>query len=285
MTSSATLGNDSTDLWIQSTHGQMFVRSWFPEAGALRPNCAPILLLHESLGCIEQWKDFPSALAQATGRTVVAYDRLGFGRSDRLTAPPAPTFVEDEAAHGFACVLKHLDIERFVVLGHSVGGSMAVHCAAQYPEACQAMITMSAVTFVEARTPGKHTPSQSLVRRPCTTRTSASLPWRPKRLGAQRLDRHLARPGLRLLDPRPRPARRTLPGTSHPWRHRRIRLRTPPPTDRPTRQRPCRTSTAARRRPRTASRAAGASVGAGRAVFAGDGVRRYVSQNFIEKEH
>ncbi|MBA1240801.1 alpha/beta hydrolase [Pseudomonas kunmingensis] len=152
MTSSATLGNDSTDLWIQSTHGQMFVRSWFPEAGALRSNCAPILLLHESLGCIEQWKDFPSALAQATDRTVVAYDRLGFGRSDRLTAPPAPTFVEDEAAHGFACVLKHLGIERFVVLGHSVGGSMAVHCAAQYPEACQAMITMSAVTFVEART-------------------------------------------------------------------------------------------------------------------------------------
>ena len=39
-----------------------------------------------------------------------------------------------------------------MVLGHSVGGSMAVHCAARYPEACQAMITMSAVTFVEQRT-------------------------------------------------------------------------------------------------------------------------------------
>jgi len=152
MTTSATLGNAPADLWVQSTHGQMFVRSWFPDAGALRPNCAPILLLHESLGCIEQWKDFPAALAQATGRTVVAYDRLGFGRSDRLTAPPAPTFVEDEAAHGFAQVLDHLGIERFVVVGHSVGGSMAVHCAAQYPAACQAMITMSAVTFVEPRT-------------------------------------------------------------------------------------------------------------------------------------
>ncbi len=152
MTTSATLGNVPADLWVQSTHGQMFVRSWFPDAGALRPNCAPILLLHESLGCIEQWKDFPAALAQATGRTVVAYDRLGFGRSDRLTAPPAPTFVEDEAAHGFAQVLDHLGIERFVVVGHSVGGSMAVHCAAQYPAACQAMITMSAVTFVEPRT-------------------------------------------------------------------------------------------------------------------------------------
>lgn len=152
MTISTLLGDGPTDLWIDGNHGRMFVRSWFPERDALRPNHAPILLLHESLGCIEQWKDFPSALAQATGRTVVAYDRLGFGRSDRLTAPPAPTFVEDEAVHGFACVLEHLGIERFVVLGHSVGGSMAVHCAARYPEACQAMITMSAVTFVEQRT-------------------------------------------------------------------------------------------------------------------------------------
>ncbi|HCA65278.1 MAG TPA: alpha/beta hydrolase [Pseudomonas sp.] len=152
MTISTLLGDGPTDLWIDGSHGRMFVRSWFPARDALRPNHAPILLLHESLGCIEQWKDFPSALAQATGRTVVAYDRLGFGRSDRLTAPPAPTFVEDEAAHGFACVLEHLGIERFVVLGHSVGGSMAVHCAARYPEACQAMITMSAVTFVEQRT-------------------------------------------------------------------------------------------------------------------------------------
>jgi len=152
MTISTLLGDGPTDLWIDGTHGRMFVRSWFPERDALHPNHAPILLLHESLGCIEQWKDFPSALAQATGRTVVAYDRLGFGRSDRLTAPPAPTFVEDEAAHGVACVLEHLGIERFVVLGHSVGGSMAVHCAARYPEACQAMITMSAVTFVEQRT-------------------------------------------------------------------------------------------------------------------------------------
>jgi len=152
MTISTLLGDGPTDLWIDGSHGRMFVRSWFPERDALRPNHAPILLLHESLGCIEQWKDFPSVLAQATGRTVVAYDRLGFGRSDRLTAPPAPTFVEDEAAHGFACVLEHLGIERFVVLGHSVGGSMAVHCAARYPEACQAMITMSAVTFVEQRT-------------------------------------------------------------------------------------------------------------------------------------
>ncbi|HAW60951.1 MAG TPA: alpha/beta hydrolase, partial [Pseudomonas sp.] len=90
--------------------------------------------------------------SQATGRTVVAYDRLGYGRSDRLTAPPVASFVEDEASTGFAAVREHLGIEHFVVVGHSVGGSMAVHCAARFAEACQALITLSAVTFVESQT-------------------------------------------------------------------------------------------------------------------------------------
>ncbi|TDL94587.1 alpha/beta hydrolase [Stutzerimonas stutzeri ATCC 17588 = LMG 11199] len=152
MTLSTKLGNSPTDLWLEGSEGRLFIRSWFPDADALRPNRAPILLLHESLGCIEQWRDFPAALSQATGRTVVAYDRLGYGRSDRLTAPPVASFVEDEASTGFAAVREHLGIEHFVVVGHSVGGSMAVHCAARFAEACQALITLSAVTFVEPQT-------------------------------------------------------------------------------------------------------------------------------------
>jgi len=108
MSLSATLDHRLADLWIEHNHGRTFVRSWISDADALRPDRAPIMLLHESLGCVEQWKDFPAALANATGRPVIAYDRLGFGRSDRLTEPPAPTFVEDEAAQGFAHVLEHL---------------------------------------------------------------------------------------------------------------------------------------------------------------------------------
>jgi pimeloyl-ACP methyl ester carboxylesterase len=151
MANSATLDVTPSDQWVDSDAGRIFARRWRPHAAA-HADRAPVVLLHESLGCIEQWRDFPAALSQATGRTVVAYDRPGFGRSEHLTAEPAPSFIEDEAAGGFAAVLEQLEIGPFVVLGHSVGGSMAVHCAARFPDACEALITMAAVTFVEART-------------------------------------------------------------------------------------------------------------------------------------
>ena len=61
-------------------------------------------------------------------------------------------FVEDEATSGFQAVCDHFDLSRFVVFGHSVGGGMAVCCAASHPEHCQAFITESAQAFVEAAT-------------------------------------------------------------------------------------------------------------------------------------
>ena len=68
----------SEDLFAPSAEGRVFVRRW-PVEGSGR---APIVLLHDSLGSVAQWRDFPSKLAQATSREVIAYDRLGFGQSD-----------------------------------------------------------------------------------------------------------------------------------------------------------------------------------------------------------
>lgn len=128
-------------------HAQM----WSPDTPASQP-LAPIVLLHESLGCAAMWRGFPAALCAATGRAVVAYDRWGFGQSSERTGAMELDFVAREAAHAFAAVRAHLGIGPFVALGHSVGGGMAVHCAAQYPEACVALITEAAQTFVEPRT-------------------------------------------------------------------------------------------------------------------------------------
>lgn len=139
------------DHWITHPRGRLFARSWRP-AGAAGPAGAPLVLLHDSLGCVELWRDFPASLCEATGRRVVAYDRLGFGRSDPRSDRLAPDFIAEEALSFFPVVLQQLGLQRFVAFGHSVGGGMAVNCAAAWPTRCEALVTESAQAFVEDRT-------------------------------------------------------------------------------------------------------------------------------------
>lgn len=60
----------------------------------LRP---PLLLLHDSLGCVTLWRDFPALLCSATGRRIVAYDRLGFGASAVRKGRLPLDFIEQES--------------------------------------------------------------------------------------------------------------------------------------------------------------------------------------------
>ena len=136
---------------VVTPRGRLFARRWVP---AVRPggHDEPIVLFHDSLGCVALWRDFPAQLARATGRTVVAYDRLGFGRSDPHPGKLDATFVRDEARGDFAALRAQLCIGGFVAFGHSVGGGMAVGCAAAFPADCRALVTESAQAFVEDRT-------------------------------------------------------------------------------------------------------------------------------------
>ena len=139
------------DHWIPTPQGRLFARRWTPpqaEGGAR----SPIVLLHESLGSVSVWRDFPARLARATGREVIAYDRLGFGRSDPHPGALALSFVQDEAREGFAALRAQLGIGRFVALGHSVGGGMALGCAHAWPDDCEALVLESAQAFVEPLT-------------------------------------------------------------------------------------------------------------------------------------
>lgn len=137
------------DSWVETAGGRLFARRWQPDGASAG---APIVLLHDSLGCVELWRDFPERLAQVTGHTVIAYDRLGFGRSDAHRGRLGLDFIASEARQGFAALCRHFALERFVAVGHSVGGAMAAECAATFPEQCQALITLAAQAFVEART-------------------------------------------------------------------------------------------------------------------------------------
>lgn len=134
---------------VATPDGQLFVKRWSGLEGALK---APLVLMHDSLGSVALWREFPEQLAAATGRDVIAYDRLGFGQSDAHPRKLTPEFVAQEVDAGFAPVHQALGLGDFVLLGHSVGGGMAAMVAAAYPVQCQALITESAQTFVEQRT-------------------------------------------------------------------------------------------------------------------------------------
>lgn len=140
-----------TDHWLQTPAGRVFARSWTP-LGNPSTSRTPIVLLHDSLGCVELWRDFPQALSETTQRRVIAYDRPGFGRSDAQADIPPPSFIEDEASGSFSEVLDAFDVERFIVLGHSVGGGMAVHCAARHGDRCVGLVSLAAQAFLEDRT-------------------------------------------------------------------------------------------------------------------------------------
>lgn len=141
------------DHWVQLPQGRLYARLWTPLQPAVgTPRCSPIILFHDSLGSVELWRGFPAALAVRTGRRVIAYDRLGFGKSDARSDAPGIDFIAAEASTAFPALREQFGIDRFVVFGHSVGGGMAVHCAARFRESCDALITESAQAFVEDRT-------------------------------------------------------------------------------------------------------------------------------------
>lgn len=153
MSSQRTHGSTHSDIWIDHPRGRIFARAWSPEEPHAGADAPPIILFHDSLGCVELWRSFPAALCVGTGRRVIAYDRLGFGRSDPRDDRPAPLdFIAEESSTYFPTVRQHMGFDRFIAFGHSVGGGMAVHCAAEFAGACEALITESAQAFPEDRT-------------------------------------------------------------------------------------------------------------------------------------
>ncbi|WP_114417511.1 alpha/beta fold hydrolase [Marinospirillum perlucidum] len=137
------------DRYLQLAEGQVFVRRWTPESLV---TSTPLILLHDSLGCVDLWRDFPERLAEALERPVIAYDRLGYGRSDSRQALPSLGFIQEEAELYFPPLVRALGLERYALLGHSVGGPMAVTLAAIQGKACEWVVTLAAQAFVEVRT-------------------------------------------------------------------------------------------------------------------------------------
>lgn len=144
----ADMRSDVTNHSVSTDQGFVFARQWQPQnrSGAAG---VPLVLMHDSLGCVDLWRELPERLALATGRKVIAFDRIGFGRSSRLNERPPADFVTLGATEELATVLDALGIADFVVIGHSVGGGMALAAGAVFGARCRAVVTISAQSFLE----------------------------------------------------------------------------------------------------------------------------------------
>lgn len=139
-----------TDIWAEASGDKIFVRIW--NAAPDYKTNPPIIMLHDSLGCVELWRDFPAKIAALTNRPVIAYDRLGFGKSDSRHDQIKPDFIAQEI-HTFEALLTRLSINTFYLLGHSVGGPIGITLAAHYWENTVGLIAISPTPiFIEDRT-------------------------------------------------------------------------------------------------------------------------------------
>ncbi len=110
-----------------------------------------IVMLHEGLGSVALWRDFPGAVNEATGLRVLVYSRWGYGKSEPITTFPHGTdYMHREALEALPDLLRKLGIAKPILFGHSDGGSIALLYAARHiaPEPL-AVIAMAPHVFVE----------------------------------------------------------------------------------------------------------------------------------------
>ncbi len=112
-------------------------------------NRPTIVFLHDSLGCVQLWRDFPKRLAEATKCNVLAYDRLGYGKSEPMPTHERPTNYMELEAEILNDLLTTLEIDNAILFGHSDGGTISLITASKYPERIKAVIVEAGHIFVE----------------------------------------------------------------------------------------------------------------------------------------
>jgi pimeloyl-ACP methyl ester carboxylesterase len=114
-----------------------------------------LVLLHEGLGSVGLWRAFPHALAEATGRRVLAFSRHGHGRSEPPPRPRTPAFFHEEALEVLPEVLEQLGAREPILVGHSDGASIALIHAGRHAVAGIALLAphviVEDVTVAEIR--------------------------------------------------------------------------------------------------------------------------------------
>ncbi|MBA98980.1 alpha/beta fold hydrolase [Sulfitobacter sp.] len=138
--------SDQAGLRLKAGGKSLEYAAWGPE-----PSAAPtIVLLHEGLGSVAQWRDFPQQLVDATGFGVLAYSRAGYGASDSIELPRPLDYMTREATGTVKEVLDTAGIQQAVLLGHSDGATIAAIYAGSVSDMrIRALVLMAPHFFTE----------------------------------------------------------------------------------------------------------------------------------------
>jgi pimeloyl-ACP methyl ester carboxylesterase len=126
--------------------GKRLETMWIEPSQKARP---AIVMLHEGLGSVALWKDFPAKLAERTGCGVLVYSRYGHGNSNKLVEKRPVRFMHHEGEVVLPELLDKLGIRTPILVGHSDGGSIALIFAGTYPDAVSGLILEAPHVFVE----------------------------------------------------------------------------------------------------------------------------------------
>ena len=121
----------------------------FARIPAKRDGLPVLVFLHEGLGSVALWRDFPAALAERTGCGALVFSRYGNGFSAPLSDARTPGYMHDEALVALPALFAQLKLDDVVLVGHSDGASIALIYAAEHPAAVRGLILEAPHVFVE----------------------------------------------------------------------------------------------------------------------------------------
>lgn len=112
-------------------------------------NRSTIVFLHDSLGCIKLWRDFPEKLSKLTNCNVLIYDRQGYGESCNFLYSKRDNYYLEYEADILSSLLDFLKIKDVILFGHSDGASISLIMAGKYSDKINGLIVEGAHVFVE----------------------------------------------------------------------------------------------------------------------------------------
>ena len=132
----------------QNQNSQIVVQERSLEIKRIVGSEPELVFLHEGLGSVSHWRDFPARVAASTGSAVTVYSRYGCGNSDILKEARAVSYMHDEALFTLPDLLFQLKIDQPILIGHSDGASIALIYAGTHNRV-RGLVLLAPHVFVE----------------------------------------------------------------------------------------------------------------------------------------